>query len=262
MKTIYDAVADEYIKYRNDLPEALLPGLESRGIIFNGAKIAEFGAGPGFLSEQLSAKGGIIDAVEPSDEFYRHAEERFKDNNRVKFNVSYAENSGLPPKTFDIVIALRSWDWFDRPKTMEEVRRVLKPDGHLIIADYGFMKSSGVGRETIRVIRRNAKKYKVKSRIHKEDDGILVSGFPIEWIEEWADFRFDIRDLYKRNYRVEFTHEEWIDHLGTISSMVEFKRKHRRKTLKKISERLKDRFEDDVYRVNHELNVVILKNKN
>src|SRR5690625_3416058 len=166
MKTIYDAVADEYIKYRNDLPEMLLPGLEARGIDFNGAKIADFVAGPGFFSDQLSEKCGIVDAVEPSMEFYNHAEMRFNDNNKVNFNLASAENSGLPPKTFDIVISLRSWDWFDRREALEEVQRILKPDGHLVIADFGFVSSSGVGKESARVMRKCAKSFKVKSKIH------------------------------------------------------------------------------------------------
>ena len=261
MKTTYDAVAEEYIKYRNDIPEAFLSGLEARGIDFDGAKIADFGAGPGFLSEQLSAKGGIVDAVEPSAEFYGHAEKFFKDNYRVNFNLSHAENSGLPPKTFDIVIALRSWDWFDRRQVMEEVRRILKPDGYLVIADYRFVKSSGVAKETIKKIRKCAKNYKVKSRIHRDRSDDMIN-FPLEWMEEWQDFKFDIRDLYKRDYKVTFAHEEWLHHLGSISSLVEFKPKHRKKTLTKISDHLKDTYKDDVYRINHEMNVVILQNKN
>lgn len=261
MKTIYDAVADEYIKYRNDLPEMLLPGLEARGIDFNGAKIADFGAGPGFFSEQLSEKGGIVDAVEPSMEFYNHAEMRFKDNNKVNFNLASAENSGLPPKTFDIVISLRSWDWFDRREALEEVQRILKPDGHLVIADFGFVSSSGVGKESVRVMRKCAKSFKVKSKIHKQKNDELITGFPLEWIEEWQKYHFDIQDLYKRSYKMEFTHEEWIDHLSPVSTLVEFKRKHRRRTLKKIGEHLKDKYDDDTYRVAHEMNVAILKNR-
>ena len=262
MKKMYDAVADEYIKHRNDLPEMLLPGLEARGIEFRDAKIADFGAGPGFLSEQLSARGGIVDAVEPSGEFYSHAEQMFKDNNKVNFNLSHAENSGLPAKTFDIVISLRSWDWFDRREVLEEVQRILKPDGYLIIADFGFADSSETVKESVKVIRKCAKKYKVKSKIHKRENDGLITGFPLEWIEEWQEHQFDIQDLYKRSYKMEFTHEGWIDHLSPLSSLVLFKPKHRRKTLKKISEHLKDKYEDDVYRIAHEMNVAILRNRN
>lgn len=262
MKTTYDGVADDYIKYRNDLPEALLPGLEIRGINFDGAKIADLGAGPGFLSELISGKGGIIDAVEPSEEFYNYAANRFKNDNKVNFNLSRAENSGLPPKTFDIVIALRSWDWFDRREAMEEVRRILKPDGHLIVADFGFVKSSGVVRESMKIVKKYAKKYKVESKIHGDENDGRINGFPLEWIEEWQRYQFDIKDLYKRNYKVQFTHEEWIHRLSSTSRLVEFKRKHRKKTIKKISDHLKENYEDDTYRINHEMNVVILQNKN
>ena len=84
----------------------------------------------------------------------------------------------------------------------------------------------------------------------------------MSWIGEWQGHNFEIKDLYKKSYRQEFDREEWIRRLGTYRSLVEFKKKHRRKTLEKIDRHLKEHYEDEKYKIRHELSVVVLKNKN
>lgn len=262
MSAIYDGVAAEYINNRERIPDALLSSLKIRGIDFEGAKIADFGAGPGFLSDLLSAEGGIVDAVEPVEAFINHGKERFKDNNKVNFNLRYAEDSGLPSQTYDIVFVLNAWHWFNRSEAIEEAVRILKPDGHLIIADINIERKAGAVKDTMKIIKHNRKKYKVETRLHKDRKGHLINNFPVGWIKEWQDYNFDIRDLYKKNYKIEFDRKEWVQRLGTYRSLVEFKEKHRRKTLKKINRHLKEHYKDEKCKVRHELSIVILKNKN
>lgn len=262
MSAIYDGVAAEYIKNRENIPDELLSSLKVRGIDFEGAKIADFGAGPGFLSDLLSSEGGIVDAVEPVETFINYGKEKFKDNNKVNFNLRHAEDSGLPSKTYDIVFVLSAWHWFKRAGAIEEAERILKPNGYLIIADINIEKRTGMLKDTMKIIKHDRKKYKVDTRLHTNKKEQQINNFPVRWIQEWQDHNFDIKDLYKKNYRVEFDREEWIRRLGTYRSLVEFKKKHRQKTLKKINRHLKENYKDEKYRVRHELSVVVMKNKN
>lgn len=262
MSAIYDGIAAEYIKNRESIPDELLSSLKIRGIDFDGAKIADFGAGPGFLSDLLSAEGGIVDAVEPVEEFINHGKEKFKNNNKVNFNLRHAEESGLPSKTYDIVFVLSGWHWFRRTEAIAEAERILKPDGYLIIADINIERKAGIVKDTMKIIKRNRKKYKVDSRLHINKKEQRIINFPVSWIGEWQGHNFEIKDLYKKSYTHEFDREEWIRRLGTYRSLVEFKKKHRRKTLKKIDRHLKEHYEDEKYKIRHELSVVVLKNKN
>lgn len=262
MSAVYDGIAAEYIKNRENIPDVLLSSLKIRGIDFEGAKIADFGAGPGFLSDLLSLEGGIVDAIEPAEEFINYGKERFKGNNKVNFNLRHAEDSGLPSKTYDIVFVLSAWHWFKRTEAIEEAMRILKPDGHLIIADINIERKTGPFKDAMKIIKDNRKKYKVETRLHKDKKGHQINNFPVGWINEWQDYNFDIRDLYKKNYKVEFDREEWIYRLGTYRGLVEFKRKHRNKTLKQINRHLKENYKEEKYRIRHELSVVIMKNKN
>lgn len=262
MSAVYDGIAAEYIENRESIPDALLSSLKVREIDLKGAKIADFGAGPGFLSDLLSSEGAIVDAIEPVEEFINYGKERFKDNNKVNFNLKHAEDSGLPSKTYDIVFVLSAWHWFKRTEVIEEAVRILKPDGYLIVADINIDRKTGVVKDTMEIIKHNRKKYKVETGLHKDKTGHLINNFPVGWIKEWQDHNFDISDLYKKNYRVEFDREEWVQRLGTYRSLVEFKKKHRQKTLKKINRHLKENYKDKKYRISHELSIVILKNKN
>lgn len=261
MSAIYDGIAEEYIENRGNIPDVLLSSLKVRDIDFKGAKIADFGAGPGFLSDLLSEEGGIVDAVEPAEAFISYGKDKFKNNNKVNFNLKYAEESGLPSKTYDIVFVLSAWHWFKRADTIEEAKRILKPGGYLIIGDINIERKAGMVKDTMKIIKHNRKKYKVDTVLDKEKNENLINSFPVRWIKEWQDHNFDIRDLYKKKYKVEFDREEWVRRLGTHRSMVEFKKKHRQKILKKINGHLKDHYKDEKYKVHHELNVVVLKNK-
>lgn len=70
-KVDFGNVAKEYLKYRDDIPENLLKGLEKRGVEISGSKVADLGAGPGLLSKMLSNHGAIVDAVELSEELIK-----------------------------------------------------------------------------------------------------------------------------------------------------------------------------------------------
>src|SRR5699024_2533488 len=262
MSAIYDSVAAEYIKNRESIPDELLSSLKVRGIDFDGAKIADLGAGPGFLSDLLSAEGGIVDAVEPVEEFINYGKEKFKDNNKVNFNLRHAEEYGLPSKTYDIVFVLSAWHWFKRTETIEEAERILKPNGYLIIADINIERKTGIVKDTMKIIKHNRKKYKVDTRLHTHKKDQRINSFPVRWIQEWQDHNFDIKDLYKKNYRLEFGREEWIERLGTYRNLVEIQKKNRQKTLKKINRQLNEHYKDEKYRVSHQLSVVVMKNKN
>jgi SAM-dependent methyltransferase len=57
----------------------------------------------------------------------------------VEFRVATAEETGFPDSTFDIVTAGQCWHWFDRPKAAQEVKRILKPNGTIIIAHFDWI---------------------------------------------------------------------------------------------------------------------------
>lgn len=262
MVTNYDQIADAYIESRDDIPEAFIDNLELRGINISGAKIADLGCGPGYLSNALSEKGAIIDAVDPTKKFIEFAKKEFKDNQRVQFLEGTAEESGLPSQTYDIVIVMRAWHWFDRDEVIDEVARILKPGGFLVIGDAGFTGATKAVKESMKIIRKNAQKYSVASSGAKTYADQLINNFPVEWFEEWQLARFDLVELFKKEYKVKYKHEDWMGRLSSVSSLAAFKEKERKETLKKIEKNLIENVDKNKYKVPHLMSVAVLENKN
>jgi len=61
----------------------------------------------------------------------------------IEYHVAKAEATGMPDSSFDIVTAGQCWHWFDRPKAAQEVKRILKPGGTIIIAHFDWLPLTG-----------------------------------------------------------------------------------------------------------------------
>lgn len=262
MVTNYDKIADAYIKSRDDIPEAFIDNLELRGIEISGAKIADLGAGPGYLSNMLSEKGAIIDAVEPTKAFVDFAKKEFKDNQRIQFKKGTAEKNGLSSQTYDIVIVMRAWHWFNRDEVIDEVKRILKPGGYLVIGDVGFTGASKAVKESMKIIRKSAHDYSISGMGSKGFTDQLINNFPVEWYDEWQLSRLDLIESFKREYKVKYKHEDWMGRLSSVSSLAKFKEKERKATLDKIEKNLIKNVDKNKYKVPHVMSVVVLENKN
>lgn len=59
-------------------------------------------------------------------------------HDRVTFKIERAEQSSLPDKSCDLVLAAQCIHWFDHPAFFAEARRVLRPGGLLAAIGYGW----------------------------------------------------------------------------------------------------------------------------
>lgn len=261
-KVDFGNVAEEYLKYRDDIPENLVKGLEKRGVVITGSKIADLGAGPGLLSKILSDKGAIVDAVEPSEKLIETGKKFVGEDPRIIFTQKYAEDTGLKSNTYDLVTVMRAWHWFDTDDAIKEIKRILKPGGHLIVMDSGFTSSVKVVKKSMKIIKNNASDKQLRAAGAKEDATQMINSFPVEWFDEWKYSRFDLLELYKMDYEVKFTNEEWLGRLATVSWLAAFKEKKRKKTLEEIKEYLEEKVSDDTHKIPHVLSIAILQNKN
>ena len=107
-----------------------------------GMKILEVGCGPGSFAEDLV--GLDVTCLDPSAEMLRVAKKRVdgarkkRGEKPAKYVEAIAESIPLPDDTFDRVFCLFSFrDFQDKKKGLEEIFRVLKPSGQLVICDAG-----------------------------------------------------------------------------------------------------------------------------
>jgi len=62
---------------------------------------------------------------------------------KIEYRVARAEKTGFPNSSVDIVAAGQCWHWFDRSKAAQEVKRILKLGGAIIIAHFDWIPITG-----------------------------------------------------------------------------------------------------------------------
>lgn len=148
-------------------------------------------------------------------------EEALKIDQAKEYHITYknvfSEDTNLPKQTFDYVMVLRAWHWFNTNKTLQKVNRIIKEEGKLIIMDSGFTTDDDIVRETLSFIRQYMPNQQLKRAGSKAKSRQLINSFPIEWFKEWEENKFDLQETYKFYYHVVFSNKEWCGRVGTLS---------------------------------------------
>jgi ubiquinone/menaquinone biosynthesis C-methylase UbiE len=101
-------------------------------------RVLEVASGPGYLAIELARAGGIrVDAIDVSRTFVQIASENAAKAG-VQVNVRHGDVHALPfdGAIFDLLVCRAAFKNFSRPDVaLQEMRRVLKPDGHAVIID-------------------------------------------------------------------------------------------------------------------------------
>jgi SAM-dependent methyltransferase len=117
--------ADDYAAARPSYPDGALD------VLFDGLgdsrelTVADLGAGTGISSRLLAERGALVLAVEPNEAMRRAAEP----HPRVEWIVASAEHTGLGEASIDLATAFQAFHWFDAPRALNEMVRVLRPGG-------------------------------------------------------------------------------------------------------------------------------------
>jgi demethylmenaquinone methyltransferase/2-methoxy-6-polyprenyl-1,4-benzoquinol methylase len=111
-------------------------------LIEPGMNVLEVGCGPGSFAETL--RGTELSCLDPSAEMLKVCKKRvdaareIHSESQVKYIEAIAENIPSEDNTFDRVVCLFSFrDFKDKKKGLQEIYRVLKPGGMLVICDAG-----------------------------------------------------------------------------------------------------------------------------
>jgi ubiquinone/menaquinone biosynthesis C-methylase UbiE len=102
------------------------------------ARLLDVACGPGIVAEALSPYAQELIGMDATPEMIRLAHKRFKEAHLANgcFQVAWAESLPYDAGEFDAVVTrLSLHHFFDLTSVLHEMRRVLRPQGQLIVAD-------------------------------------------------------------------------------------------------------------------------------
>lgn len=132
-KTRFSNRVEDYVKYRPHYPAAIIPFLEKEYGLSHDQPMADIGAGTGISTAMFLQEGYEVYAVEPNADMLSKAVELLQQYPAFHAVDGTAENTTLPDGSMGAVIAGQAFHWFDQEKCKAEFKRILRPEGVLVL---------------------------------------------------------------------------------------------------------------------------------
>ena len=130
--------AADYARYRERYdPEVVLPVLREKCGLVSDWLVADVGAGTGMAGDLFRANGNRVIAIEPNADMRSACESLHERDPLFTVVAGTAETTGLPDRSVDLVAVGRALHWFDVDAFLHECRRVLKPQGWVVVLACG-----------------------------------------------------------------------------------------------------------------------------
>jgi len=123
----FSAGAGAYERARPAYPPEAVAYLAARLRIGPSARVIDLGAGTGKLTVMLASSGAELYALEPIEQMRA----RFEAAGAVRIVAGAAEAIPFADATFHAVVAAQAFHWFDGPRALTEIHRVLRRGGGL-----------------------------------------------------------------------------------------------------------------------------------
>ncbi|MDQ0970628.1 ubiquinone/menaquinone biosynthesis C-methylase UbiE [Neobacillus niacini] len=129
----FSGKADVYSKSRPSYPNEYIDYLLSVNSLNETSRVVDIGSGTGILTRQLLERGISVIAVEPNDDMRTKAEQDLQEFDQFISMKGSAEETSLPDKRIDLVIAAQAFHWFDQDKFKLECQRILKQEAKVAL---------------------------------------------------------------------------------------------------------------------------------
>jgi SAM-dependent methyltransferase len=139
VQTEYSRLAKRYDSRWSSYVNATIGETLNRLEINQGERILDLGCGTGVLIQRLLQVSPEIEVfgIDTSAEMLEIAKQKLPES--VELKVGSADNLPFPSNYFDIVISTSAFHFFRDPsQALQEAKRVLKPNGRLVITDWCY----------------------------------------------------------------------------------------------------------------------------
>jgi len=157
----FDGMGKVYARHRPGYATVFLDYLFSEAGFGAESNVADVGSGTGIFSKQMLDRGvARLYAVEPNSDMRIVAEKEMGNDKRYVSVSGTAESTDLVDDCVDFVTAAQAFHWFDKTRFKAECRRILKPQGKVVLVWNTRDESCELVRENERVIREYSKNFK------------------------------------------------------------------------------------------------------
>ena len=122
-----------YVKYRPSYPAVIIDLLATECGLTPDSRVADVGSGTGLLTELFLKAGNRVWGVEPNREMREAGEQLLRGYDRFVSVAATAEETSLPDRGVDFIVAGQAFHWFDRSRVGAEFDRILKPHGWIVL---------------------------------------------------------------------------------------------------------------------------------
>ncbi len=192
--------AADYARHRPGPPLEFYERYRSLGVGLPGQHILDLGTGTGELARQFARQGAQACGTDIAAEQIEMARIlAAREGLGVEFQVAPAEQSPYPNACFDAVTANQCWFYFDAPRAIQDVKRMLRPGGLLAVSYFSALpRQDTVVRESERLV----------LEFNPQWTGKDWNG-DVSPVAKWAERDFTPKAMFWFDAAIPFTRESW-----------------------------------------------------
>ncbi|SRR5579883_545429 len=129
----FSSKVENYRKYRPTYPVEVIDLLRRECGLTRSSVIADIAYGTGIFTKLLLDNGNPVIGVEPNAAMRQAGEEYLAEYKTFRSVDGTAETTNLDDHSVDLITAAQAAHWFDCDKAKKEFRRILKPQGWVVL---------------------------------------------------------------------------------------------------------------------------------
>ena len=246
----WDATSQDYLQHRPGYPNDFFVLLQHLDIGLPGQDILDLGVGTGALAIPFAKQGARVTAVDRSEGQIQAGKQAARSQGvQIKFVVSAVESTGLPDHTFDVITASMCWGYFDLNRMEEEVPRLLRPKGLLLVSSLIWIAEEDlIASETEKLI--------IK---HNEAEARTNKAEAVEIIPKWSLKRFRLKSFHEYKTSLPFTRESWRGRIRASKGIGAALTTKQTKAFDSEHEALLERIAPDQFNIRHRIRIQIFE---
>ena len=231
-KDHFSGHADRYTAFRPTYPDALFSWLGES--VSQDSHVWDCACGNGQASVAMAPFFKSVYATDASPQQIKHATA----HPGVRYAVAPAEASGLPDQSVDLVTVAQALHWFDHDRFYAEVKRVLRPNGLLVVWTYSLQRIDKLIDAII-------------DRFYLDTVGAYWPAERVHVDQAYQSIPFPFREIKIPNFQMEaqWDVEAQLGYLSTWSAVARYKKNKNEDPIELIAPGIKEAWGESVRKV-------------